>query len=114
MPYHSDNDALGGHHPWTRAMTEPPTRPYQRPQPGQPRQPQQPQQPEPTQGFPQQQPQYPQSPQQWPQSPQSPQDWPPPQPPQFYQPTGRRGGGCLRKLIIGLVVLIILLVAGDF
>jgi hypothetical protein len=96
-------------------MTEPPTRPYQRPQPGQPRQPQE--QP-PTQGFPQQQPQYPQSPQQWPQSPQSPQDWPqsqpPPQPPQFYQPTGRRGGGCLRKLIIGLVVLIILLVAGDF
>jgi hypothetical protein len=95
-------------------MTEPPTRPYQRPQPGQPRQPQQPQQPEPTQGFPQQPQQYPQSPQQWPQSPQSPQDWPPPQPPQFYQPTGRRGGGCLRKLIIGLVVLIILLVAGDF
>jgi hypothetical protein len=82
-------------------MSEPPTRPYQRPQPQQPQQPQ---------GFPQQPQQYPQqfpeSPQQFPGSQQPPQYPPPPQ-------SGRRGG-CLRKLIIGLVVLIILLVAGDF
>jgi hypothetical protein len=78
-------------------MSEPPTRPYQRPQPQQPQQPQ---------GFPQQPQQFPESPQQFPGSQQPPQYPPPPQ-------SGRRGG-CLRKLIIGLVVLIILLVAGDF